>query len=100
MISVIGQCVETGNETGARKLFDVFETLLILVCSIYILEKIYLQALFFRKSRYSVSIFLNSHNFYLRVAEIVNLIMNSVYLGSMRSTGPSSSKYTSSPIKP
>lgn len=32
MIQVIGQCVESGNETGARQLFDVFETLLILVC--------------------------------------------------------------------
>ncbi|OBZ65245.1 putative importin subunit beta-4 [Grifola frondosa] len=30
MITVIGQCVETGNETGARQLFDVLETLLIL----------------------------------------------------------------------
>lgn len=32
MIAVIAQCVESGNEDGARKLFDVFETLLILVC--------------------------------------------------------------------
>jgi hypothetical protein len=32
MIQVIGQCVESGNETGARQLFDVLETLLILVC--------------------------------------------------------------------
>jgi importin-4 len=31
MIQVIGQCVETGNEPGARQLFDVLETLLILV---------------------------------------------------------------------
>ncbi|KAF7790180.1 hypothetical protein EIP86_001132 [Pleurotus ostreatoroseus] len=31
MINVIGQCVEASNETGARQLFDVFETLLILV---------------------------------------------------------------------
>lgn len=31
MIQVIGQCVETGNEAGARNLFDVLETLLILV---------------------------------------------------------------------
>ena len=31
MISVIGQCVEGGNETGARQCFDVLETLLILV---------------------------------------------------------------------
>ncbi|KNZ74647.1 putative importin subunit beta-4 [Termitomyces sp. J132] len=30
MIQVIGQCVETGNENGARQLFDVLETLLIL----------------------------------------------------------------------
>ncbi|KAG5652615.1 hypothetical protein H0H81_004344 [Sphagnurus paluster] len=30
MIQVIGQSVETGNETGARQLFDVLETLLIL----------------------------------------------------------------------
>ncbi|TCD64614.1 hypothetical protein EIP91_003848 [Steccherinum ochraceum] len=30
MIQVIGQCVEAGNETGARQLFDVLETLLIL----------------------------------------------------------------------
>ncbi|KAJ3520507.1 hypothetical protein NM688_g9152 [Phlebia brevispora] len=30
MINVIGQCVEADNETGARQLFDVFETLLIL----------------------------------------------------------------------
>ncbi|THG94520.1 hypothetical protein EW026_g6967 [Hermanssonia centrifuga] len=30
MINVIGQCVESGNESGARQLFDVFETLLIL----------------------------------------------------------------------
>jgi hypothetical protein len=31
MIGVIGQCVENGNETGARQCFDVLETLLILV---------------------------------------------------------------------
>ena len=30
MINVIGQCVEGSNETGARQLFDVLETLLIL----------------------------------------------------------------------
>ncbi|KAG6891210.1 hypothetical protein C0995_008462 [Termitomyces sp. Mi166 len=30
MIRVIGQCVETANENGARQLFDVLETLLIL----------------------------------------------------------------------
>jgi hypothetical protein len=31
MIRVVGQCLEGHNETGARQLFDVFETLLILV---------------------------------------------------------------------
>lgn len=31
MINVIGQCVESGDEIGARQLFDVLETLLILV---------------------------------------------------------------------
>jgi hypothetical protein len=31
MITVVGQCVEAGNEEGGRQLFDVFETLLILV---------------------------------------------------------------------
>lgn len=31
MIQVIGQCVETNNDVGARHLFDVLETLLILV---------------------------------------------------------------------
>jgi hypothetical protein len=31
MIGVIGQCVESGTETGARQCFDVLETLLILV---------------------------------------------------------------------
>lgn len=31
MINVIGQCVEASNEQGARQLFDVLETLLILV---------------------------------------------------------------------
>lgn len=31
MINVIGQCVESANEAGARQLFDVLETLLILV---------------------------------------------------------------------
>ena len=39
MINVIGQCVEAGNEAGARQLFDVLETLLILVswicCMLY-----------------------------------------------------------------
>ncbi|KZS99884.1 ARM repeat-containing protein [Laetiporus sulphureus 93-53] len=30
MINIIGQCVESGNEQGARQLFDVLETLLIL----------------------------------------------------------------------
>ncbi|EPQ56762.1 ARM repeat-containing protein [Gloeophyllum trabeum ATCC 11539] len=30
MINIIGQCVERGNEAGARQLFDVLETLLIL----------------------------------------------------------------------
>jgi len=31
MILVVGQAVESGNETGARQLFDVLESLLILV---------------------------------------------------------------------
>jgi hypothetical protein len=31
MIIVIGQCVEAGNEEASRQLFDVLETLLILV---------------------------------------------------------------------
>jgi hypothetical protein len=35
MIQVIGQAVETGNENGARQLFDVLETLLILVSSTF-----------------------------------------------------------------
>jgi len=35
MITVIGQCVESGDEDGARKLFDVFETLLVLVSSFF-----------------------------------------------------------------
>jgi hypothetical protein len=35
MIQVIGQTVEAGNEAGARQLFDVFETLLILVSSLH-----------------------------------------------------------------
>ena len=30
-MNVIGQCIESGNESGARQLFDVLETLLILV---------------------------------------------------------------------
>ncbi|KAF7370654.1 Importin N-terminal domain-containing protein [Mycena sanguinolenta] len=30
IMQVIGQCVQTGNESGARQLFDVLETLLIL----------------------------------------------------------------------
>lgn len=34
MIQVIGQTVEAGNETGARQLFDVLETLLILEVSV------------------------------------------------------------------
>lgn len=34
MIRVIGQCLESQNEQGARQLFDVFETLLILVCAL------------------------------------------------------------------
>lgn len=35
MIEVIRQTVETGNEDGARQLFDVLETLLILVCTLF-----------------------------------------------------------------
>lgn len=31
MINVLADCLEKGNEEGARHLFDVFETLLILV---------------------------------------------------------------------
>lgn len=31
MINVLADCLERGNEEGARHLFDVFETLLILV---------------------------------------------------------------------
>lgn len=38
MIAVIGQCVEAGNEPGARQLFDVLETLLILVSKLMISE--------------------------------------------------------------
>lgn len=35
MIQVIGQCVQESNEDGARKLFDVLETLLILVRDVF-----------------------------------------------------------------
>lgn len=31
MIRILGQSIESGDEAGARQLFDVFETLLILV---------------------------------------------------------------------
>lgn len=31
IMHVIGQCIESTNETGARQLFDVLETLLVLV---------------------------------------------------------------------
>jgi hypothetical protein len=31
MIRAVGQCLESQNETGARQVFDVLETLLILV---------------------------------------------------------------------
>ena len=37
MINVVQQTLETGDEAGARQLFDVFETLLILVGSRYLL---------------------------------------------------------------
>jgi hypothetical protein len=35
MINVLADCLETGNEEGARNVFDVFETLLILVSSMH-----------------------------------------------------------------
>ena len=35
MIRIVGQCLESQNEAGARQLFDVFETLLILVSRMY-----------------------------------------------------------------
>ena len=35
MIDVVQQTLEQGDEAGARQLFDVFETLLILVGSHY-----------------------------------------------------------------
>jgi len=35
MINVVQQTLEAGDEAGARQLFDVFETLLILVGSRY-----------------------------------------------------------------
>ena len=31
IMNVIGQCIESNNESGARQLFDVLETLLVLV---------------------------------------------------------------------
>jgi hypothetical protein len=31
MIQILGQSIESGDESAARQLFDVFETLLILV---------------------------------------------------------------------
>jgi hypothetical protein len=31
MIRILGQTIESGDEAGVRQLFDVFETLLILV---------------------------------------------------------------------
>ena len=34
MIDVLADCLEKGNEEGARHLFDVFETLLILVSTV------------------------------------------------------------------
>lgn len=35
MIHVIGQCVEANDEQSARQLFDILETLLILVSFYY-----------------------------------------------------------------
>jgi hypothetical protein len=35
MINVLADCLETGNEEGARNVFDVFETLLILVSTMH-----------------------------------------------------------------
>jgi len=39
MVSVLHQTMEAGNEDGARKGFDVFETLLILVSSLFALVR-------------------------------------------------------------
>jgi hypothetical protein len=64
MIQVIGQCVEAGNESGARQLFDVLETLLILVCAhgIYHLL-LYLTLIVIRKFLCSANMSLSLQNF-------------------------------------
>jgi importin-4 len=59
MIAVIGQCVETGNESGARQLFDVLETLLILVCTMLYYTPALYDFFSYRKSLSSASTFLN-----------------------------------------
>ena len=33
---MIGRCVQSGNEAGARQLFDVLETLLVLVRPLFL----------------------------------------------------------------
>lgn len=79
MIQVIGQSVEAGNETGARQLFDVLETLLILVKAIYIFmaQKSYTIS---RKYLSSEDIYPNWFSSFSSAVPTVDSILNYAFL--------------------
>lgn len=79
MINVIGQCVEAGNEHGARQLFDVLETLLILVRAPSTTTiALVADFLYDRKYPFLVNIFHNSQSSSLLAEVIGTLTANSV----------------------
>lgn len=98
MIQVIGQCVETGNENGARPLFDVLETLLILVSSRFVYDWCDLMD-YLRKFLFSESTSLNLLSSCSNVVGTALSMATSAFLHSMHSTGRSSSKSNQSIVE-
>ena len=90
MIQVIGQAVEAGNENGARQLFDVLETLLILVSQNVERSQDYSHQC--RKYPFSGGISRNWFNFFFNVVLIVVSMANFAFLRLMPSTGLSNSE--------
>jgi hypothetical protein len=83
MIQVISQTVEANNETGARQLFDVIESLLILVRSFFSRLPQPDKSLLSRKFRSLANISLNWSTFFFWLVLIAQSIQSFVFLHSM-----------------
>lgn len=74
LMNVIGQCLDSGDNSGTSALMDIYETLLVLVSSLLLLSASMQFELDSRKPRYLVNIYLTSFGSSWNVVEIVTMI--------------------------